>query len=92
MQHTAMRFWANARIAAASGLLLAFGLAGCAVYAPHGHGHGGYGTPAIPKGHMPPPGECRIWIPGKPPGQQSPPGDCRELQHHVPPGAYLVHG
>jgi hypothetical protein len=46
----------------------------------------------IPKGHYPPPGSCRVWVPGVPPGQQSPPGDCEHLQHHVPPGAVLVRG
>ena len=30
----------------------------------------------IPKGHLPPPGECRDWIPGLPPGQQPPPRKC----------------
>lgn len=30
----------------------------------------------IPKGHEPPPGECRTWIPGVPPGQQPPPYRC----------------
>ena len=30
----------------------------------------------IPKGHLPPPGECRDWIPGLPPGQQPPPRQC----------------
>lgn len=47
---------------------------------------------SIPPGHMPPPGECRIWYPDKPPGQQPPPGPCSELRHHVPPGAVLVRG
>ena len=46
----------------------------------------------IPKGHMPPPGECRIWFPEMPPGQQPPPGDCYELERQVPPGAVLVRG
>ena len=32
--------------------------------------------PRIPQGHMPPPGECRVWYPGVPPGQQPPPGRC----------------
>jgi hypothetical protein len=44
----------------------------------------------IPPGHYPPPGSCRIWIPGVPPGQQSPPGNCTDLQRRVPPGAVLV--
>lgn len=46
----------------------------------------------IPKGHYPPPGSCRIWIPGVPPGQQSPPGNCAQLRHRVPPGGVLVQG
>ncbi len=47
---------------------------------------------SIPPGHLPPPGECRIWYPGEPPGRQSPPGACSELARRVPPGAWLVHG
>jgi hypothetical protein len=46
----------------------------------------------IPRGHYPPPGSCRIWLPGVPPGQQSPPGDCEVLRYRVPPGAVLVEG
>jgi hypothetical protein len=30
-------------------------------------------TLGIPPGHLPPPGECRIWEPGVPPGQQKAP-------------------
>jgi len=45
--------------------------------------------PSIPKGHLPPPGKCRVWFPDRAPGQQPPPGDCEELQYRVPPGAYL---
>ena len=44
----------------------------------------------IPKGHLPRPGLCRIWFPGRPPGQQPPPGDCAELAARVPPGAWLL--
>jgi hypothetical protein len=44
----------------------------------------------IPPGHLPAPGECRIWIPGTPPGHQPPPGDCAELAADVPAGAWLV--
>ncbi|HEX8257297.1 MAG TPA: hypothetical protein VF589_06660 [Allosphingosinicella sp.] len=35
-------------------------------------GHGG-----VPPGHLPPPGECRVWKPGVPPGHQPPPTSCR---------------
>jgi hypothetical protein len=30
----------------------------------------------IPRGHMPPPGECRTWYRGVPPGHQPPPYRC----------------
>ena len=33
-------------------------------------------SPKIPKGHRPPPGECRDWNPNLPPGQQPPPRKC----------------
>lgn len=46
----------------------------------------------VPRGHLPPPGECRLWYPDRPPGQQPPPSDCDELQHHAPAGACLVYG
>ncbi len=45
-----------------------------------------------PPGHLPPPGECRIWYRGTPPGQQPPPGPCPALERQVPPGAVLVYG
>jgi hypothetical protein len=44
----------------------------------------------IPPGHLPPPGECRIWYPDRPPGQQPPPGNCASLSRRVPPGAWLI--
>ena len=46
----------------------------------------------IPDGHMPPPGECRVWFPDLPPGHQPPPGDCYEMERQVPRGAVLVRG
>jgi hypothetical protein len=44
----------------------------------------------VPRGHMPPPGMCRVWYPGTPPGRQPKPGDCRTLSRHVPRGAWLI--
>ena len=75
-------------------LLAAFVLSGCSAYGgpmvdvhyepiPSLH---------IPEGHMPPPGQCRIWYVDLPPGQHPPPGDCHDLKYHVPPGAVLVRG
>jgi hypothetical protein len=49
------------------------------------HEHG-YTRLDIPKGHYPPPGECRVWYPDRPAGQQPPPGRC----DRVPPGAWLI--
>jgi hypothetical protein len=50
----------------------------------------GYTRLQIPKGHYPPPGECRIWYPDRPAGHQPPPGNCRSLRVQVPPGAWLI--
>jgi hypothetical protein len=46
--------------------------------------------PRVPPGHLPPPGQCRIWLPGRPPGHQPPPGPCAALRQQVPPGAWLI--
>ncbi|MDM7915170.1 MAG: hypothetical protein QUU85_07875, partial [Candidatus Eisenbacteria bacterium] len=35
-----------------------------------------YGRFAIPPGHLPGPGQCRLWYPNRPPGHQPPPFDC----------------
>lgn len=37
-----------------------------------------YAAPAavIPPGHLPPPGECRVWYPDRPAGHQPPPQRC----------------
>jgi hypothetical protein len=45
----------------------------------------------IPPGHLPPPGQCRIWIPGRPPGHQPRAGRCASLKREVPAGAWLVY-
>lgn len=34
----------------------------------------------IPRGHLPPPGSCRVWFDERPPGQQPPPTSCREAR------------
>lgn len=48
-------------------------------------------TLGIPPGHLPAPGECRIWMPGTPPGHQRQAGPCSALERQVPPGGWLVY-
>ncbi|MHC4481336.1 MAG: hypothetical protein ACYS1C_10280 [Planctomycetota bacterium] len=48
----------------------------------------------IPPGHLPPPGQCKVWIPGEPPGQQKKKykaGDCGTVSRQVPAGGWLVY-
>lgn len=45
----------------------------------------------IPPGHYPPPGECRIWMPGVPPGRQPAPSECMAVHGHVPLGAWVLY-
>lgn len=77
-------------------MMVVAALTGCAVYAepyPVYQPAPARTAPVeIPPGHLPPPGECRIWFPDRPPGHQPPPGPCRVLRHRVPPGAYLIYG
>jgi len=40
-----------------------------------GRDHREYGG-RVPSGHLPPPGECRVWVPDRPAGQQPPPTSC----------------
>jgi hypothetical protein len=46
----------------------------------------------IPPGHLPEPGNCRVWVPGEAPGKQkrNAEGDCSWVATQVPPNAWLV--
>lgn len=44
----------------------------------------------IPKGHLPPPGTCKIWIPGVPPGHQGGPQSCASALRNAPLGAWVI--
>jgi hypothetical protein len=44
----------------------------------------------IPPGHMPRPGECRVWYHGRPPGHQPPAVPCGALRGYRFPGAVVI--
>jgi hypothetical protein len=45
----------------------------------------------IPAGHLPPPGECRLWFPRKPAGHQPPPGKCEKILPDAPAGSWVLY-
>lgn len=45
----------------------------------------------IPRGHLPPPGACRIWYPGQPPGQQPPPLGCAQAMARASAGTWVLY-
>ncbi|GGG37566.1 hypothetical protein [Hymenobacter glacieicola] len=47
----------------------------------------------VPRGHYPPPGQCRVWYPNRPAGHQPPPTSCERLRGiRLEPGAFILHG
>jgi hypothetical protein len=48
-------------------------------------------TLGIPPGHLPAPGMCRVWVPGKPPGHQSRPRSCEQIERLAPAGSWIVY-
>ncbi|WP_425462819.1 hypothetical protein [Methylibium rhizosphaerae] len=49
-----------------------------------------HGYTRVPNGHLPPPGECRIWYPDRPAGHQPPPFKCGAGHGRVEPGGWLI--
>jgi hypothetical protein len=48
-------------------------------------------TLAVPPGQLPPPGECRLWFPGRPPGRQPRPRPCPDVEASAPAGAWILY-
>jgi len=50
-------------------------------------------TLGVPPGHLPQPGECRIWIPGTPPGRQPRPKSraCAGIAAAAPAGSWILY-
>ncbi|OLC05277.1 MAG: hypothetical protein AUH45_00940 [Gemmatimonadetes bacterium 13_1_40CM_69_22] len=50
-------------------------------------------TLGVPPGHLPKPGECRVWIPGVPPGRQPRPKSraCGGIEAVAPPGSWILY-
>ena len=48
-------------------------------------------TLGIPPGHLPPPGLCRVWLPGEPPGHQARARNCASIEVAAPAGSWIVY-
>jgi hypothetical protein len=48
-------------------------------------------TLGVPPGHLPPPGECRVWVPGRPPGRQARARSCDGILSAAPAGAWILY-
>ena len=48
-------------------------------------------TLGIPPGHLPPPGQCRVWLPGEPPGHQPRARNCANIDRTAPAGSWIVY-
>ncbi|UCG84858.1 MAG: hypothetical protein JSW71_12975 [Gemmatimonadota bacterium] len=48
-------------------------------------------TLGIPPGHLPPPGKCKVWMPGSPPGHQADARDCHGIEADAPAGSWVLY-
>ena len=58
-----------------------------------GRGPSTAATLGVAPGHLPKPGQCRVWIPGTPPGQQPRPKsrDCEGIARVAPAGSWILY-
>lgn len=45
----------------------------------------------IPPGHLPAPGQCRVWLPGNPPGHQPKARSCSRIERTAPAGSWILY-
>jgi hypothetical protein len=48
-------------------------------------------TLGVPPGHLPPVGQCRVWVPGTPPGRQARAGSCQGIERTAPAGSWILY-
>ena len=77
-------------IATVAGAVMALAVALPTAADERDHGRGNRG---IPPGHLPPPGECRVWYDGQPPGHQPPPTACASASREAyATGGRVIYG
>lgn len=77
------------RVALTLGLVSAIALAHPLDAQGRGRGKNGDG---VPPGHLPPAGQCRVWIDGVPPGRQPAPTDCATAERTRPANGRVIYG
>ena len=48
-------------------------------------------TLGIPPGHLPPVGQCKVWVPGKPPGHQAAARSCSGIERTASAGTWILY-
>ena len=48
-------------------------------------------TLGVPPGHLPPPGQCRVWMRGTPPGHQPRSKSCDGIRDTAPAGSMILY-
>ena len=48
-------------------------------------------TLGVPPGHLPPPGQCRVWVRGTPPGHQPRSRSCDGIDATAPAGSMILY-